>query len=40
MLTLALPLILTCHQVDQYAYGLALERLVAEAEHAGTSLWR
>ena len=27
-------------QVDQYAYGLALSRLVLEAERAGTSLWR
>ena len=39
-LTLALALALTRHQVDQYAYGLALERLVLEAELAGTSLWR
>ena len=27
-------------RIDQHAYGLALERLVLEAERAGTSLWR
>jgi len=27
-------------QIDQHAYGLALARLVLEAERAGTSLWR
>ena len=27
-------------RMDQHAYGLALERLVLEAERAGTSLWR
>jgi hypothetical protein len=27
-------------KIDQYAYGLALSRLVLEAERAGTSLWR
>ena len=27
-------------KIDQHAYGLALERLVLEADRAGTSLWR
>ena len=27
-------------QIDQYAYGLALSRLVLEAGYAETSLWR
>ena len=27
-------------QIDQYAYGLGLSRLVLEAGHAETSLWR
>ncbi|MNL84754.1 hypothetical protein D3C87_2128300 [compost metagenome] len=30
----------TITKIDQYAYGLALERLVLEADRAGTSLWR
>ena len=27
-------------EIDQYAYGLALSRLVLEAGYAETSLWR